>query len=147
MPPLHDKRHLAANGEMRWMTYGAGGGADGNTRPEQAHLPQSVAGLSGEASVLETIAAQAGELTSLGDRPLVVLTAGSIADIPPEVPREVVERMQREIWPAMQREAAALSTQGEYRLVEDAGHYIHYERPDVVVEAVLDVVSAVRAGG
>ena len=147
MPRLTAMRLLAATGALRFMTSGAGGGADGNTPPMQAHLPQSVAGVSGEAAALETIAAQAGALTSLGDRPLVVLTAGSIADIPPEVPREVVERMQNEIWPAMQREAAALSTQGEFRLVEDASHYIHYERPDVVVEAVRDVVAAVRAGG
>ncbi len=147
MPPLNTMRLLAATGALRLMTSGAGGGVDGNTPPVQARLPQSVAGLSGESAALEAALGQAGELTSLGDRPLVVLTAGSVTDMPPEVPRQVVERMQREIWPAMQREAAAQSTRGEYRLVEDAGHYIHHDRPDVVVEAVRNVVSAVRGGG
>lgn len=147
MPPLIAMRLLAATGALRWMTVGVGGGADGNTRPVQARLPQSVAGLSGEASALEIIAAQAGELSSLGDRPLVVLAAGLIENVPPELPPEVAERVQNEIWPALQREAAALSTRGEFRLVEDASHYIHYQRPEVVVEAVRDVVTAVRAGG
>jgi pimeloyl-ACP methyl ester carboxylesterase len=140
-------RFLAATGALRFSTMGVAGGADGNTHPVQAHLPQSVAGLAGEASILETIAAQAGEVTSLGERPLVVLTAGQIRDIPAEVPDEVVERMKQEIWPGLQREAAALSTRGEFRLVEDAGHYIHHDRPDVVVEAVREVVEAVRSGG
>lgn len=148
MPPLGAMRVLAATGYLRWTTLGASRGADGSVPPVQALLPHSVAGFTREASMLETIADQAREVTSLGERPLVVLTAGSPPrDVPPGVPPAAVERMQREIWPALQREAAALSTRGEFRLVEDAGHYIHHDRPDVVVEAVREVVSAVRDGG
>ena len=145
MPPLAAMRFLAATGALRWMTLGPTGGADGATAPVQARLPQSVAGLAAEASLLETIAAQASEVTSLGDRPLIVLAAGSPAlEVPEGVPPEVVERMRKELWPDLQREAAALSTRGEFRLVEDAGHYIHHDRPEVVVAAVREVVSALR---
>lgn len=145
MPPLAAMRFLAATGALRFMTMGAGGGADGATAPVQARLPQSVAGLAGEASLLETIATQAGEVTSLGDRPLVVLAAGSPPlEVPEGVAPEVVERMQTELWPELQREAAALSTRGEFRLVEGAGHYIHHDQPQVVIQAIREVVSAVR---
>lgn len=44
-------------------------------------------------------------------------------------------------------ELAALSTSSDHRIVERAGHYIHRDRPDAVVAAVRDVVTAVREGG
>ena len=39
------------------------------------------------------------------------------------------------------------SRQGRHEVVPDAGHYIQFDRPDVVVRATREVVDAVRAGG
>jgi pimeloyl-ACP methyl ester carboxylesterase len=38
-----------------------------------------------------------------------------------------------------------LSSSGRVVVAEGAGHMIRYERPDVVVEAIRDVVIAVRS--
>ena len=67
----------------------------------------------------------------LGAIPLVVI--GSKANM---------EGMQA--WNDAQHQMATLSTHG--RLVTaDSGHFVHLERPAVVIEAVSDIVSAVRA--
>lgn len=40
---------------------------------------------------------------------------------------------------------ASLSTKGEARLVEGSGHMIMFDRPDAIVQAVKDVLKAVKA--
>jgi pimeloyl-ACP methyl ester carboxylesterase len=54
--------------------------------------------------------------------------------------------MQR-TWLDLHRELAGLSTNSDHRIVEGASHYIHQDRPEVVVAAVRDVVTAVRENG
>jgi pimeloyl-ACP methyl ester carboxylesterase len=44
----------------------------------------------------------------------------------------------------LQRDLAGLSTSSAYRVVEGSGHFIQRDRPDVVVEAIREVVEAVR---
>jgi pimeloyl-ACP methyl ester carboxylesterase len=135
-PPAALLRMLAATGALRLMEDDAG--VPG--LPEEARLrtaaftPQSVPAVMGEYHALESTLQQAGATGSLGERPLVVLTA---LDKPPE---------RLEPWLMLQRELAALSTNADQRLVPDCGHYIQQEQPDVVVTAVRDVVSAVREG-
>jgi pimeloyl-ACP methyl ester carboxylesterase len=64
----------------------------------------------------------------LGDRPLVVLTA---AHPSPERLRE-------------QEEVARLSTRGRQLVAERSGHWIPLDEPELVVEAVRDIVVSVR---
>jgi pimeloyl-ACP methyl ester carboxylesterase len=69
---------------------------------------------------------------TLGDIPLVVI--GSKANM---------DGMRA--WNDSQHQMAALSTQG--RLVTaDSGHFVQLQQPAVVIEAVSDIVSAVRSG-
>jgi hypothetical protein len=42
---------------------------------------------------------------------------------------------------------AGLSTNSDHRIVEGAGHYIHWDRPEAVIAAIRDIVTAVREGG
>jgi pimeloyl-ACP methyl ester carboxylesterase len=70
---------------------------------------------------------------SLGDRPLIVLAAGqnmSNAALP--------------TWPEAQSRLAALSTNGRLIVVEGSGHYIQFEHPSVVIDAVQQVVEQAR---
>lgn len=93
----------------------------------------------------QAIVRQAG-ITSLGDIPLVVLShAVPPPAFPPElgVTPEDHERYE-EVWQELQAELAALSTRGERRIAEGAGHMIHHDRPDLVVEAIRDVAEAAR---
>jgi hypothetical protein len=92
------------------------------------------------ASALEVAAAR----RSLGDMPLIVLTAGRTATRrPDETPEQAVARFAA--WCAMHDEIAALSGPGERRTIE-AGHGMPLETPDVVIGAVEEVLTLASAG-
>jgi pimeloyl-ACP methyl ester carboxylesterase len=67
---------------------------------------------------------------SLGSRPVVILT------------REGAPRS----WVRFQEELATLSDNARHTTVRGAGHQIHEDEPEAVVEAIRDVVLAARSG-
>ena len=88
-------------------------------------------------------AAQAGAAGSLGDLPLVVLSHDPdkpSAEFPPDLAKQV-----RDAWEKMQQELAHLSTRGVRRVAKNSGHYIQMDRPEMVVDAVREVVDQARA--
>jgi len=88
---------------------------------------------------------------SLGDLPLIVLSAGITADeeyaqmggaksgISREVYAKVYEANQE-----MQKEMASFSTQGQQVIATESGHMIHYNQPDLVIDAIQSIVEQVR---
>ncbi len=83
---------------------------------------------------------------SLGDLPMIVLTQGAgndPANFPESIPLEVIEQMDT-LWIELQEEIAALSTDSTHIIVEDASHYIHHDQPDVVIEAIQQILDMVR---
>jgi pimeloyl-ACP methyl ester carboxylesterase len=95
----------------------------------------------------ETLA-EAGTARQLSDRPLFVLTGME------PVSAEVLAylkltpeqgRQYQEIWKNLHDEEASWSAQSQHQVVFDAGHYIQFDRPNVVIAAVLTVVNRVRA--
>jgi len=50
-------------------------------------------------------------------------------------------------WKAGHDRLAGLSSRGRNTVVPGTGHYIQVEQPDAVIDAVRDVVTAVRASG
>jgi pimeloyl-ACP methyl ester carboxylesterase len=72
---------------------------------------------------------------SYGVMPLIVLTAG----INPGAPGPVAE------WSHGNQDLAKLSTKGVWRLVADSPHDIPTAKPQVVIDAINEVVDAVRA--
>ena len=79
---------------------------------------------------------------SYGSMPLIVLTAGE-SDAYPELTGEQTNAMNR-LWFQMHEELTALSSHGSHRRVEHSAHYIQKDRPDVVIDAVREVVRDVR---
>lgn len=81
------------------------------------------------------------------DMPLIVLTSTKDQKLPanmgPVPAAEDMAAMHKE-WVRAHDEIAALSTHGSNRLVPDASHYIQYDQPRVVVDAVEQVVGAAR---
>jgi protein-S-isoprenylcysteine O-methyltransferase Ste14/pimeloyl-ACP methyl ester carboxylesterase len=79
------------------------------------------------------------------DLPLTVLTASSVEDVaPPGVRRFIdVAALRRELSESHQQ-FAKQSTKGKWQLVPDSTHLIAGSQPDAVVEAVLEMVDAVR---
>jgi hypothetical protein len=82
---------------------------------------------------------------SLGDRPLIVLTAGKY--IAPSDPTEVPEAAAyHDFWVHhLQADLVRLSTRGKQLVVENSDHGIPSEAPEAVVSAVEEVVTEVRS--
>ncbi len=88
--------------------------------------------------------ARAMQLPTLGDMPLVVLSRGRTdLSTGPGISAEDVEgyKVANE---EMQAELAALSTRGKQIIAEDCGHHIHMEQPELVIDAIREVVEAAR---
>lgn len=92
---------------------------------------------------LDSSAGQVRAVTTLRELPLIVLangsTTGERGDIPPELIAEL-DRTKVEL----QREYAALSAHGSLVLVEDTTHLIQKDQPQVVIEAILQVLETAR---
>jgi pimeloyl-ACP methyl ester carboxylesterase len=110
-----------------------------------AFAPQSVRRAFREIQELPETLAQAAATESFADRPVVVLTAGRFPPNPDRSQDEI--RQVRELRLQLQEELAALSTNGDHRMVDDAAHFIQLDAPEAVTAAVEDVVAAVRSGG
>jgi len=100
-----------------------------------------------EGYVLAQSLAAGGELRDLGNRPLVVLTA--MAPLPQATLRALnlpasTGRRFREVWQTLQDDETSWSTRSRHELLPEAGHYIQFDRPDVVIKAVTEVVNLVR---
>ena len=80
----------------------------------------------------------------LGDMPLIVLTAGRFAPRAGEA--AVATEARRQVWCAMHDEIAALSTRGDRRTIEGAGHSIQMDKPEAVVGAIEEVIAMARGG-
>jgi pimeloyl-ACP methyl ester carboxylesterase len=72
--------------------------------------------------------------------PLVVLTRGR-----PEDPGAAFVEQDERLWLELQRELARL-VPGSRHLITQSGHDIQLEQPELVLDAIRDVVLAVRAG-
>lgn len=114
-----------------------------------AYSSHSLAGALGEMDALGATLAEAGTFRQLGDRPLIVLTAmrpmgeGELKTL--AISPETGKKFKDE-WKAMHDDEASWSTRSEHIVVDDASHYIQYDRPDVVIDAVRRVVDRVRSG-
>ena len=105
------------------------------TRTEGMLLTTSQRGVDAQtAEGLERAAddAQLQAAPSLGNRPLIVMAAGQNMTATP-------------YWAEAQRQQAALSTNGRLIIAEGSGHYIHWEQPTLVIDAVRQVIEDVRS--
>jgi len=96
-----------------------------------AYSPRSQDAGTAEAIAREASDAQLAAAPSLGDRPLMVLASEQNMTGDPN-------------WPEAQRLMAALSTHSQLIVPAGSGHYIHWDHPAVVIDAVQQVVGQVR---
>ncbi len=113
-----------------------------------AYSPTSLDSMLKETDAFYESLAEAGTVRQLNDRPVFVLTG--MEPMSTEVLAyfkltPVQGRQYQEIWKNMHDEEASWSTQSQHQVVFDAGHYIQFDQPDVVISAVLSVVNRVRA--
>jgi pimeloyl-ACP methyl ester carboxylesterase len=147
---FHALSALSWTGVPRFMAAGTG-----NKRlpPEAAaamaaYASTSITGATAELDGFDQSMADARAVTSFGNRPLIVLTA--MAPFTPEQLKTLGmtppagARFKAE-WQRLHAEQARFSTRGRQQIVPDATHYIQFDRPDVVIAAVREVVDTVRA--
>jgi len=91
-----------------------------------------------EREALPASVRQIGEVASLGNKPLIVLSR----DPDPTVGWGTLEN--RRIWEKMQQELLQLSTQSQQATVKGASHYIQDDRPDAVNGAISRMLTIVR---
>jgi pimeloyl-ACP methyl ester carboxylesterase len=101
-------------------------------------------------SEIQNFSASANEVRAagnLGERPLVVLTAGKeedAKDLPKGLDKRDLDDF-RKIWMNdLQVEEARLSTHGKQVIVADSTHMIPFFRPDTVIAAIREVCEAVK---
>jgi pimeloyl-ACP methyl ester carboxylesterase len=96
-----------------------------------------------ELKAISESAAQTANTGSLGDLPLLVLSHDP-GTPQPDLPEDLV-KPTNDAWQQMQTELAQLSTHGTQVIAKNSGHYIQLDRPEVVIEAVRNMVGQVRA--
>lgn len=87
-------------------------------------------------------AAETAATGPFGDLPLAVLSHDPdkpSSELPPDLAKPT-----NEAWEKMQEELAHLSTRGTQTIAKNSAHYIQLDRPDVVIEAVHNVVQQAR---
>lgn len=100
-----------------------------------------------QVSELDTLWGRTSDQVSLGrqsygDMRLIVLTAADAFADAPEPARSAI----RGLWADLHREIAARSSRGEARTVPNSGHMMIFDRPDAVIDAVIEVATPSKAG-
>lgn len=92
-----------------------------------------------EFAIFPQTAAQVRAMPFPAEIPLAVLTAGMHLD-PRDFPLDFpIDRAQK-IWEQLQAELTFLSHTSSHRVIPGCGHYLALERPDLVVEAIREIV-------
>jgi pimeloyl-ACP methyl ester carboxylesterase len=107
-------------------------------------LPQSVVLQADEARNWKLSADEARNAHTLGDRPLIVLTAGKFdaSGNPADIDEA---RAFHHMWVnELQPKLARLSSRGRQIIIEHSGHGIQFEAPDVLVGAIREIVEESR---
>jgi pimeloyl-ACP methyl ester carboxylesterase len=104
---------------------------------------RSMYAVADEMSAIPTSAAQLRDAPMrLGDKPLIVLTHGMKEAIPFTTPEEA-ERIEQ-TWKELQADLARRSSKGKQIIAEKSGHYIQFYQPELVIDAIRQVVEATR---
>ncbi len=78
---------------------------------------------------------------NFGDKPLIVLTAGKIVDMP-GLPKKEMEEFQQSWIHDLQPQLARLSTRGKQVIVSNSDHMIPMEQPQAVIGAIREVLQS-----
>lgn len=106
-------------------------------KAEQAAIYSHTGHMYAVADEIDRIAESLADLRAhpmrLGDKPLIVLTHGKAEDM----------GNAEGVWQELQAELATRSTHSQHIIAKNSGHYIQFDEPDLVIEAVRQVVNTV----
>ena len=123
-----------------------------NEHSEYAHLSlqsKYIYAVRSESASFDETSREVKAAGTLGDKPLIVLTAGRDAADPDHLPQGITKADlvdYHHVWvDILQLRLMRLSTRGKRIMVPDSDHGIPVERPDAVVSAVREVFEANRS--
>ena len=99
--------------------------------------------VAGEIGVLEETCSQVRTTDPLGDLPLVVLTATGPTwwpELPPDFPVQEFKQM----WLQLQNNLTKLSKSSTQLFAEQSSHFMQFDQPQLIVEAIRQVVETAR---
>jgi pimeloyl-ACP methyl ester carboxylesterase len=143
---------LATIGVTR-LPYTLGAETPGLTSPELEDEQAAIAShrkhifaIADETSSLEeSFAENRSHPMSLGDKPLMVLTAGSVQTEGTGLSPEQADQLDK-LHSESQASLTRRSDNARQIIAEESGHYIQVEKPELVRDAIRQVVEAARNG-
>lgn len=84
---------------------------------------------------------QVRAVTTLGDLPMIVLAASEFRI---RIPEPRFGSYMQNMWHELQRDLAGLSSNSKFVAVENSGHFIQMDQPQVVTAAIRELVEQVR---
>lgn len=99
--------------------------------------------LNDEANALSDTLYQVQRIGTLGDVPLVVLTATGPAWWP-DMPEDVNPARFKKMWLELQHDLTTLSSNSRQVLADQSSHFIQFDQPALVIDAILQVVATTR---
>ena len=87
--------------------------------------------------------------SSLGDKPLIVITAGKPVELGTEFEKQHVDLLKKvfEISSNLQKDLVTKSTRGKQLIAEKSDHLIPWYQPEIIVDAVLEEVNEYNSKG
>lgn len=99
--------------------------------------------LTDEANALSDTLYQVQHSGSLDDLPLVVLTATGPVWWP-DMPAEVNPAKFRKMWMELQHDLTTLSSNSRQVLADHSSHFIQFDQPELVIDAIRQVITVTR---
>ncbi|NEO46523.1 MAG: alpha/beta hydrolase [Moorea sp. SIO4A3] len=112
----------------------------------KAFGPQSTVTVEAETQIFHRNLKRAQTTSSLGDRPLVVLTAAkpvTVDQLPRGFTLEYIQQ-ERAVWQELQAELATLSSSSQHIISEQSGHLMYFDQPRLIIDGIHHVVDQVR---
>jgi pimeloyl-ACP methyl ester carboxylesterase len=140
---------IAWTGVPRLMTRDiAPAGASAFVREASAaYAATSLKSLLRETAAVRMSLAEAGHARELGAIPLIVLAAASemsAAELQLQQMTPDQGKAFRVVWQQLQQDASTWSSRGRLIVVSDATHFIQFDKPDLVIASVREVVADAR---
>ena len=81
---------------------------------------------------------------TFGKLPLVVIASGkSHTEVMPDIPPQAAYAFDS-AWEEMQKDIVNLSTKGVFVKGEKSGHYVHWDEPELIVEAIHRIIRTIQ---
>jgi len=106
--------------------------------------PKTFTVTANESSLASETAAQVSETKSLGDLPLLVMSAQHSFDAFKTYSNTIPFEEADKVWIEMQREFVGLSSHSQHLISETGGHYLHVDEPAFVSQAISEFVEGLK---